>query len=460
MFHKYVLRNAVISGIAIFLALLIVHYIGHQFKSYKELIFVWVVVFTPLFLINYVTLKSIIKPLNHFFSTVLKLVPTVNEKQITDEEETLDKKLAKSVHFLTNQLQQDFAKIVQQRNELESLLAAMVEGMIAVDNDGYLIRVNRAARELFSIQENEVKGKLLIEVIRNSDLQQIVDRVLSKNQTIEEKITINKINRTLQVNGYPLYDADGRKFGALIVLYDITRLEKLERIRSEFVSNVSHELKTPITSIRGYVETLKENEITDKETLIKFLNIILKHAERLSIIIEDLLNLSRIEREGSEIKKEEIDIIPILLNVVDEYHIAITQNQLELQLKLPEKLICLGNQQLLHQAFSNLLDNAIKYAAEGKRLIIEAKSDENGIVISFQDFGPGIDEKHHERIFERFYRVDVGRSRALGGSGLGLAIVKHIILAHQGTVTLKSELGRGATFQIHLPHPNKNQLST
>ncbi|MCX7835556.1 MAG: ATP-binding protein [bacterium] len=451
MIYQWFVRNSIIIGISVFVVLWFGLYFIAGYKNYKTILLLWFVLTAVLSILNVLFLKKVIQPFERLIETIQSLHQPSDNKPQSLLQESLDEKFNQSLRNLIEKLQANYSNIVHQRNELEALLSSMVEGMIAVDNQGYVLRINRAARELFSIHNDEFNGKLLIEVVRNTDLQNFVQKLLTQKTTLEDKIVISKIQKTLQVHGSPLYDTQGMQFGVVLVLNDITRLEKLEKIRREFVSNVSHELKTPITSIRGYVETIREIGFEDREMTIKFLDTILKHTERLSAIIEDLLNLSRIERDEREIEKEEMDLIPILRNLVEELEPRLQKYQIQVEFKVPNQLICLGNKLLLRQAFFNLLDNAIKYAADGKKIVIQSQIQDQKIVLSFQDFGPGIDKKHHERIFERFYRLDVARSRNLGGTGLGLAIVKHVILAHHGNVTLESEVGKGTTFQIHLP---------
>jgi two-component system phosphate regulon sensor histidine kinase PhoR len=259
--------------------------------------------------------------------------------------------------------------------------------------------------------------------------------------------------RFLNGHGTVLRDPNEKQIGALIVLNDITRLRKLENIRREFVANVSHELRTPVTAIKGFVETLLDGKVEDSVEEERFLNIINKHTARLESIIEDLLNLSKIEREDErdEIILTEGEIIDVLSNAIEMCQDKADAKRIEIILFCPEDTIAKMDAQLLEQAMINLLDNAIKYSEQGSSISIKASQTEDELIIRVLDQGCGIDKKHLPRLFERFYRVDKARSRKLGGTGLGLAIVKHISQAHGGSVSVESIPGKGSTFRIHLP---------
>jgi two-component system phosphate regulon sensor histidine kinase PhoR len=257
----------------------------------------------------------------------------------------------------------------------------------------------------------------------------------------------------LQANGTVLKDAKGKEIGAVIVLNDVTRLKKLEKIRRDFVANVSHELKTPVTSIKGFLETLREGAIDDPENAHRFLEIISKNADRLSSIIEDLLILSRLDKEddGGEVVTETYSINELVDSTMKDCVKKALSKDIELVSDLPDEIQARINPTLLRQALVNLVDNAIKYSEPGKKVLIRALSDSNCIALSVTDEGCGISKEHHSRIFERFYRVDKGRSRREGGTGLGLSIVKHIVNAHGGRISLESSPGKGSTFNLYIP---------
>ena len=362
--------------------------------------------------------------------------------------------LADATYSLAASLQDRLNAVTEQRNELEAVLSGMVEAVLVFDAEERIIRVNRAAESLFQIAEPKVKGRSLQETVRNTELHRFVGHTLSKDDPGEREIVIlSDPDIFLQAHGAKLMDAQGQKIGGLIVLNDVTRLKALENIRRDFVANVSHELKTPITSIKGFLETLKEGAIKDPENAERFLDIIIRHTERLDTIIEDLLSLSRIERESErgEITLEKGSVREVIEAVGRTCFKAARKKNISLECDVEEDLSAKFNSTLLEQALVNLVDNAIKYSEPEKKVELEAKKTVGEIVITVRDQGCGIPKEHLQRIFERFYRVDKGRSRKEGGTGLGLSIVKHIVNSHRGRIDVESSPGSGSAFSIHLP---------
>ncbi|RLB08057.1 MAG: PAS domain-containing sensor histidine kinase [Deltaproteobacteria bacterium] len=366
--------------------------------------------------------------------------------------------LAEALNQMAQQLDEKIRVTTEQRNELEAILSGMREGVLAIDTEERILMLNHAAGSLLGIDVSTAKGHTLQEMIRNADLQRFLGEVLTGQGPTEAEIVLHGTeSRFLQVSGTVLSDSGGRKIGALVVLNDITKLRHLEDIRREFVANVSHELKTPITSVKGFVETLREGAIDDKENARKFLEIISKQADRLNAIIEDLLSLSRIEQEAEkgEIQLMEGDLRRILEAAILDCETRARERNIKVTLNCSDEVRVKANSRLLEQAVSNLLDNALKYSEPGGIVEVEVIKDENEVAIKVRDHGYGIPPGHLPRLFERFYRVDKARSRELGGTGLGLAIVKHIVQAHGGHVTVESTLHKGSTFTIHLPNPHK-----
>lgn len=362
--------------------------------------------------------------------------------------------LADSLNQMAQQLGDRIRATTEQHNELEAVLASMREGLIAVDTEERILTLNLAAGSLLGIDISTAKGHTIQEMIRNADLQRFLGRVLMEQGLTEAEIILHGMEtKFLQVSGTVLRDSGGRKIGALIVLNDITRLRRLEDIRREFVANVSHELKTPVTSIKGFVETLHEGAIEDKENARKFLEIISKQADRLNAIIEDLLSLSRIEQEAErgEIQLAEENLKIVFETAIRDFEKRAEERNIKVTLNCGDDIRVKANTRLLEQAVGNLLDNAIKYSEPGSAVEVEVVKNENEVAIEVSDHGCGIAPEHLPRLFERFYRVDRARSREMGGTGLGLAIVKHITQAHGGYVAVESTIGKGSTFTIHLP---------
>jgi len=366
--------------------------------------------------------------------------------------------LTEALNKMALQLGEKIRMITEQRNELEAILSAMQEGVLACDTDERIITLNQAAGTLLGIDLSAAKGHTVQEAIRNAGLQRFIGRIFLEEGggEAEAEIVLHGPERKfLQVTGTLLRDSEGKGIGALIVLNDITRLRLLENIRREFVANVSHELKTPITSIKGYVETLQEGAIDDRKNAPKFLEIIFKQADLLDALIDDLLSLSKIEQEAErgEVHVAEEPVRRIIEAAFEAHEAKARDRRIQVTLHCEVDVVVKTNARLLEQAVGNLLDNAIKYSEPGGSVEIDVAQSKSEVTITVSDRGSGIAPEHLPRLFERFYRVDKGRSRELGGTGLGLAIVKHIVQAHGGDVTVESAPGKGSAFTIHLPKP-------
>ncbi len=375
--------------------------------------------------------------------------------------------LADSLNKMAAQLGERISTITEQRNKLDTILSSMAEGVFAVDNKGRIVSVNPAAAGLLGIDPIQVQARPVEEVIHNPDLQEFVRQTLADLQPDETGVFLSisdkevsgatdrvwESGRSFSVHGARLTDARGRRSGAVIVLNDMTRIRRLENIRRDFVANVSHELKTPVTSIQGFVEALVEGGVQDPVEVRKYLDIVARHASRLNAIIEDLLTLSRLEESGERraLSFTPNAMKPVLAEAIHLSSVKADEKRITIELACLDDLEARMNPPLLEQAVMNLIDNAVKYSPEGSRVRVEARRHEEEVVIAVRDEGCGIAAEHLPRIFERFYVVDKSRSRKLGGTGLGLAIVKHIAQVHGGRVDVESTPAQGSTFTIHLP---------
>jgi two-component system, OmpR family, phosphate regulon sensor histidine kinase PhoR len=361
--------------------------------------------------------------------------------------------LAEALNHMAGQLDDRISAILRQRQEQEAVLASMVEGVMAVDSRARIISLNRAAAKLLEVEPARVEQRSITEVVRNPDLQWFITRALGATEPIEGEIVLaGDQARILQAHGATLRDPYGKALGVLIVMHDVTRLRKLENARRDFVANVSHELKTPITSIKGFVETLMEGAINEPEKAMEFLGIISRQVDRLHEIIEDLLSLSRIEQEAEQgrILLAGRRIKGVVQAAVQVCAKRAAEKGISVELDCPEDLRARINAPLLEQALVNLIDNAIKYSPPDSRVRVEAAPVDGKVALKVRDQGAGITKEHLPRLFERFYRVDPGRSRKIGGTGLGLAIVKHIAQAHGGRVSVESAPGQGSVFFLYL----------
>lgn len=337
-------------------------------------------------------------------------------------------------------------------NEQEAVLAGMAEGVLAIDADRRVISLNRSAGHLLGVGPAEIMGRALHEIVRNPELLRFVDQLLATKKPLEQDIIFRQADeRVLQVRGTLLANTQGLGFGAVFVLNDVSRLRRLENMRRDFAANVSHELKTPITSIKGFIETVLDG--ATPEDTERFLRIVARQADRLDAIIDDLLSLSRIEKEAeaSDIVLAVTRLKEIVYGAAHDCLLKADERGVKFDIHCPEDAQARVNALLLQQAVRNLLENAVKYSDSGGSVSLTVESMPEEVRIAVTDRGCGIAPEHHARLFERFYRVDKARSRKLGGTGLGLAIVKHIVLAHRGRVTVESALGKGSKFTIHLP---------
>ncbi|MBU4388966.1 MAG: cell wall metabolism sensor histidine kinase WalK, partial [Proteobacteria bacterium] len=347
--------------------------------------------------------------------------------------------LAEAMNQMAIQLDDRIKTAIKQRNELEAVLSSMKEGVIAVDLDEKIISINQSAASMFKSRPSDLEQRSIQEVIRNPELQKIIKKAISSGEYSEGDVVLYQDKEIiLKVQTTSLLDENEKFIGIIVVLNDVTQLRHLENMRKEFVSNVSHEIKTPLTAIKGFVETLSQGAMENPGEAKRFLNIIEKHVNRLVALIEDLMHLSVIEQKD---KTKEIKLIKGNIRSVIKTAIQVCQAKAESK-KIKVNLICHEDisakidTQLLEQAAVNLLDNAIKYSEEGGLVQIEVITTDTEVCISFKDYGIGIPKEHLPRLFERFYRIDKARSRKLGGTGLGLAIVKHIVQTHEGYVTV------------------------
>ncbi len=361
--------------------------------------------------------------------------------------------LANSFNLMSEQFSAREQQLRESNQRLEAVLGGMAEGVIAVDERDRVILANAAAAELLGFTMADVESLSLLEVVRHHMLQQLVTdtRATESLQRAELEVHSGSENRrVLDVQSTPLPDASPQR--VILVLHDVTDLRRLESMRQEFVANVSHELKTPLSSIRAYAETLSAGAVNDPEHRGTFLHRIEEQADRLNNLIQDLLSLSRIESG-----RQTYDIATV--NVADIVTTCIAENQGAANLKrihlscsdIQQDLRIQADEEGLAQIINNLIGNAIKYTSEGGEVTVVLRQQESTICMDVRDTGIGIDEEHLTRVFERFYRVDKARSRELGGTGLGLAIVKHLAQAFGGNVTVTSQPTKGSTFTVQLP---------
>jgi len=360
--------------------------------------------------------------------------------------------LAAALRNMAEQINGKIEKLNQERAKLDAVFLSMFEGIMVTDEKSRILLINPSLAKIFLIN-SPAEGKRPLEIIRNTAVQDVVDSVINdRRRILGEEVTINQPEeKTLKVNAAPIIRQDKLE-GAILVFHDISELRKLEKVRQDFVANVSHELRTPVSSIKGYAETLLDWAIDDKKNVREYVDIIHQNSDRLIRLIDDLLNLSKIESGKMPMVLLPVDMAVVLARSVTVLEKLRLEKAISLRVDAAQDLPkALADEQRLSQVLVNLLDNAIKYTPHGGAITVSISLEDKFIQVSISDTGIGIPAQDLPRIFERFYRVDKARSRELGGTGLGLSIVRHIIQAHSGQVWVQSELGRGSTFSFTVP---------
>ncbi len=369
--------------------------------------------------------------------------------------------LAKAMNYMAAELNKKIMDVKNHSRELEAVHTSMEEGVIAINAQEQIITINKAAAKIFDFPPETLKEKHVLEVARNYDFQVFLKKALATAEPVEDDIVIDADERlVLNIHSTVLYDTHDERMGTLVIFRDITRIRLLETMHKDFAANVSHELKTPLTTIKGFIETLlqmtqESSGAPDQASAAqysRFLGIIEKNVNRMVRLIDDLLALSRLERlKGTDIQLETHSLADSIYKVVRFCADRAQSRGITMEVDCPDTIVGMVDPTLIEQAVYNLVDNALKYSGEGTSITIDAALKEDNIEIQVKDTGQGIDTTHLPKIFNRFYRVDKGRSRDQGGTGLGLAIVKHIVQYHNGRIEVESRRGKGTCFTITLP---------
>jgi two-component system, OmpR family, phosphate regulon sensor histidine kinase PhoR len=370
--------------------------------------------------------------------------------------------LADSLNQTAAQLDREIRLLSGERNRSSAILRSMVEGVAVIDAEERLVFYNRAFSEILNVEAAGAEGRPLIEVVRNSELLSLIRRALRGEEGLQSDITMG-ITQTLSfsITAAPVKALDvsasgpspsGKPSGAVVVLHDVTELRRLERVRQDFVANVSHEFKTPLTAIQGFAETLLAGALDDPENNRRFLEIIRNHAIRLARLTNDLLKLARVEAGKLELEFSSVGLLELIEGCTETTLLKANRKDITLEFTVPPQLPPVrGDAALLRDVLQNLLDNAIQYTPAGGHISVSATAGPREAVVTVADTGIGIPLTDSERIFERFYRVDAARSREAGGTGLGLSIAKHIVEAHAGKLWVESTVGQGSKFSFSLP---------
>ncbi len=399
---------------------------------------------------------SLIRPINELISVTKEISRGNYSMRATVRSNDELGQLAETFNEMAEDLEGSVTDLRDKNLKFDSIMNSMTNGFIAVDNKQKIILINAIACRFIGIEYEEgIIGKKLVEVIRNHQINSIMQQTLEGGGSSVHEISLSlpeeKVFRVYANPIRSMEETDGPNSGGILSIMDITNVKKLEQIRTEFVSNVTHELKTPLTSIRGFVETLRSGAINDAEVADKFLEIIDIEAERLYMLINDILQLSEIETNQKDTNIGVYHLKPIVEDVVSMLQGAADKKHVSLDYKVDDHLSIRANRDRIKQMLINLIDNAIKYNTENGSVSVKAWKVEGRVMITVKDTGIGIARQHLSRIFERFYRVDKGRSRNMGGTGLGLSIVKHIVNLYNGDIKVESEPGHGTEFIIQLP---------
>jgi two-component system, OmpR family, phosphate regulon sensor histidine kinase PhoR len=361
--------------------------------------------------------------------------------------------LSQAINILARNLQDMKKAHEMQQDRLRTLIENMGSGLILIDGRGYINLVNKAYKEIFDIDPVDYLYRLYHEAFEHKEVIQIVEEIFMTEEKVRKQLLLPlKIERRhFEVYGAPIIGTNDEWKGIVLVFHDITELKKLEQMRKDFVANVSHELKTPITSIKGFTETLLDGAMKDEQTLEYFLTIILKESDRLQTLIQDLLELSKIEQQGFKLNIQPVNIKEILEEIMTILQSKANDKEIELSLiSERDNIYISGDSYRLKQIFINIINNGIAYTPKGGKVTVTIEENQQNVFVHVEDTGIGIKEEEIPRIFERFYRVDKARNRNSGGTGLGLAIVKHLVEAHQGQIKVKTKLGEGTTFTVKL----------
>ncbi len=358
--------------------------------------------------------------------------------------------LAQSLSGTVAQLGQSIHTLTEERNRSAAILASMIEGVAVVSGDERILYCNAAFEQILELPEGSTQNKKLVEALRQVELVSAVRQVLSGGTQVTGEVEVGTVRpRNFSVTAAPVPTSGTTS--AVLVLHDITELRRLERVRRDFVANVSHEFKTPLTAIQGFAETLLGGALEDKANRARFVDIIREHARRLARLTDDLLKLSRIEAGRLELEMLPIRVEALVNGCVETARLKAEAKGLRISVSLPPNLPPVrGDGAQLGEVLQNLLDNALQYTPHGGQIDVSAALNGQGITLTVADTGIGIPESELERIFERFYRVDAARSREAGGTGLGLAIARHIVDAHGGRIWVESTVGQGSRFHFQI----------
>lgn len=405
--------------------------------------------------------KRYMRPIEAATMTAIELAQGNYRARTSVSDSIETKMLTTSLNILARNLEEAELSREMHQDRLETLIENIGSGVIFIDNKSYITLINREYKRLFNVDPVHFMFRVYHDVIESEEIIFLIEEIFRTEKSIKRQIELPIENepRHFEVYGAPIIGNHDEWNGILLIFHDITELKRLEQIRKDFVANVSHELKTPITSIKGFSETLLDGALYDEETLHSFLTIILNESNRLQLLIQELLHLSKMEQQVIELQCDDVDLVVLLKEIGIMLSTRMQAKQITFEMDVPVQAIVEADLPRIKQVFINLLSNAVNYTPVGGKVGVVVKDEKNVVTVSIQDNGIGIDNKELPRIFERFYRVDKARSRDSGGTGLGLSIVKHILEIHHGKVTVNSTVGVGTIFTVTLNKKLNNKES-
>ncbi|NGZ75806.1 two-component system histidine kinase PnpS [Saccharibacillus alkalitolerans] len=413
--------------------------------------------------VSYRLAGGLTRPIEHIMDTANRISKLDYDARVGPMRQDEIGQLGASIDNMADSLQAQMHTIRDNESLLQNVLDNMTGGILMVNQDEKIGLVNRQAERMLGIRADRVVGRRYVELKRFYELTRFIEEGLQRKCRMHDELTLFvPEERLISLDGVPMTVLEESYHGMLFLFQDVSDIRRLERMRSEFVANVSHELKTPVAAVQGFAETLLAGGVKDEETARSFLKIIYDEGDRLNRLIGDILDLSKIESRRIQLDYAPVHVLTLFQSVSRVLEGAAEQKRIEIRLNVPEELFIEADEDRLRQIFLNLVGNGVSYTPDGGRIVIKAEEftderyDDERIRFSVSDNGIGIPKKDLPRIFERFYRVDKARSRSSGGTGLGLSIVKHLVELHRGTISVESELGVGSTFIVELPILQEN----
>ncbi len=403
-------------------------------------------------ILGYLIARSITEPINDVTEKVKKMAQGDFRQNVSVKSDDEIGRLAEMFNFLRRKLDHTLSEISNEKSKVEAILENIADGVLAVNTDGEIIHLNQAAIKMLNLKRKDIGNKDYNEIIASYSEELTLEKMANKKRSYHGTVNFQYNNSSFNVRYAPFQDEQNENTGVVMIIQDVTEREKYENMQKEFVANVSHELKTPLTSIKSYVETLLDGAMEDHETSEKFLTVVDSEADRMTRLVKDLLQLSRLDYNREKIMKQEINIVNIIKLAVEKMEISAKTKEQELeQLFIAEDIRVFADKDRIEQVILNILSNAIKYTGENGSIKIDIVRTIKYVKVIVEDNGMGISAAEVPKLFDRFYRVDKARSRAMGGTGLGLSIAKQIVSEHGGDIEIESEEGRGTTVVITLP---------